>query len=218
MAARGGSRWKLAGGLVAALLTAAAAWTLGGSLGGGHHRDADRAGAAGPTDGGGGWVRGGVGPAQALDAGRAAGLGEAGGGQAAAAAGDAKGVKATTAAEVLEVVTRRGEAAARAAGDQAPLTAEALHARVEGDAAGVHRATAGQRLRLRGQLSAVEPGEAGVAVLHLGLAGQAQTVRVVAAPSLVATAQAWSLPRTVSLDCLSQGVMMGEWLLVDCRE
>jgi hypothetical protein len=124
---------------------------------------------------------------------------------------------AATAADVLVGVARRGEAAT-AASTRAPVDVEALHARVRGNAAAVHRDTAGQRLRLQGQLSAVEQGEPGVAVLHLALADQTETVRVVAAPSLAATALGWSLPRAVSLDCLSQGVMMGEWLLVDCRE
>jgi hypothetical protein len=82
----------------------------------------------------------------------------------------------------------------------------------------VHRQTAGQRLRLQGTLASVEAGEPGVLVLHLALAGEAGTVRVVASPSLAQAAANWVPPRAVALDCLSQGVMMGEWLLVDCRE
>ena len=50
------------------------------------------------------------------------------------------------------------------------------------------------------------------------LAGEAGTVRVVASPSLAQAAANWAPPRAVALDCLSQGVMMGEWLLVDCSE
>ena len=157
-----------------------------------------------------GWVRERIGPLEAGD-----GLAGQAGRAVTGVAGADRPV--ATAADVLLGVARRGEAAS-AASTRAPVDVEALHARVRGNAAAVHRDTAGRRLRLQGQLSAVEQGEPGVAVMHLALADQAETVRVVAAPSLAATALAWSLPRAVSLDCLSQGVMMGEWLLVDCRE
>lgn len=123
------------------------------------------------------------------------------------------------AAQVLEEVAQRGRQAPQAMPPaSAPLSAEALQSRVRRDAAAVHRQTAGQRLRLQGTLASLEPGEAGVLVLHLALAGEEGTVRVVASPSLAQTAASWSPPRAVSLDCLSQGVMMGEWLLADCRE
>ncbi len=123
------------------------------------------------------------------------------------------------AAQVLEEVAQRGRQAPQAMPlASAPLSAEALQSRVRRDAAAVHRQTAGQRLRLQGALASVEPGEAGVLVLHLALAGEEGTVRMVASPSLAQAAASWAPPRAVSLDCLSQGVMMGEWLLVDCRE
>lgn len=120
------------------------------------------------------------------------------------------------AAQVLEVVAQRGRHARAAP----PLTqsAESLQARVRQDPAAVHQQTAGQRLRLQGALASVESGEPGVLVLHLALADEPGTVRVVASPALAQAAQAWVPPKALSLDCLSQGVMMGEWLLVDCRE
>ena len=121
--------------------------------------------------------------------------------------------------QVLEEVAQRGRQAPPAmAPTSSPLSAEALQAQVRRDAAAVHRQTAGQRLRLQGTLASVEAGEPGVLVLHLALAGEAGTVRVVASPSLAQAAANWAPPRAVALDCLSQGVMMGEWLLVDCRE
>lgn len=120
------------------------------------------------------------------------------------------------AAQVLDAVSQTGRQAKPAA--SAPVSADALKARVRQDPALVHRQTAGQRLRVQGQLAAVEAGEPGVVVLHLALAGQPGTVRMVASPALAQSAAAWVPPRAVSLDCLSQGVMMGEWLLVDCQE
>lgn len=126
-----------------------------------------------------------------------------------------------TAHQVLEEVAQRGRQAAPltpSTSASATLSADALRARVRQDPAAVHRQTAGQRLRLQGALASVEAGEPGVVVLHLALAGEPGTVRVVASPSLAQAAAAWAPPKAVSLDCLSQGVMMGEWLLVDCRE
>lgn len=120
------------------------------------------------------------------------------------------------AAQVLEDVAQRGRQAPQAA--SATLSAESVQARVRQDAAAVHRQTAGQRLRLQGTLAAIEAGEPGVVVLHLALAGEPGTVRMVASPALAQVAASWVPPRAVALDCLSQGVMMGEWLLVDCRE
>lgn len=123
------------------------------------------------------------------------------------------------AAQVLEEVAQRGRQAPQAMSPaSSPLSAEALQAQVRRDAAAVHRQTAGQRLRLQGTLASVEAGEPGVLVLHLVLAGEAGTVRVVASPALAQAAANWAPPRAVALDCLSQGVMMGEWLLADCRE
>lgn len=131
---------------------------------------------------------------------------------------DAKGEGPTVppAAQVLEDVAQRGRQAPQAA--SATLSAESVQARVRQDAAAVHRQTAGQRLRLQGTLAAIEAGEPGVVVLHLALAGEPGTVRMVASPALTQVAASWVPPRAVALDCLSQGVMMGEWLLVDCRE
>lgn len=126
-----------------------------------------------------------------------------------------------TAPQVLEEVAQRGRQAAPAAPStsaSATLSADALQARVKQDPAAVHRQTAGQRLRLQGTLASVEAGEPGVVLLHLALAGEPGTVRVVASPGLAVAAAAWAPPKALSLDCLSQGVMMGEWLLVDCRE
>lgn len=121
------------------------------------------------------------------------------------------------ATQVLDVVAQRGRRAG-ASSASAPLSAESLQARVRQDPAAVHRQTAGQRLRLQGTLASVEQGEPGVVLLHLALAGEPGTVRVVASPALAEVAPGWTAPRALSLDCLSQGVMMGEWLLVDCRE
>lgn len=128
----------------------------------------------------------------------------------------ARAVAPVSAAKVLDVVAERGQTAAPA--PSATVSAAALQARVRDDPAAVQKQTAGQRLRLSGTLAAVEAGEPGVVVLHLALADQAATVRVVASPALAASAASWVAPRAVALDCLSQGVMMGEWLLVDCRE
>ena len=127
-----------------------------------------------------------------------------------------EGLPAPPAAQVLEDVAQRGRQAPAAA--SATLSAESVRARVRQDAAAVHRQTAGQRLRLQGTLAAVERGEPGVVVLHLALEGEPGTVRVVASPALAQVAASWVPPRAVALDCLSQGVMMGEWLLADCRE
>lgn len=126
-----------------------------------------------------------------------------------------------TAPQVLEEVAQRGRQAASVApatSASATLSAESLRERVRQDPATVHHQTAGQRLRLQGTLASVEAGEPGVVVLHLALTGEPGTVRVVASPSLAQAAAAWTPPKALSLDCLSQGVMMGEWLLVDCRE
>lgn len=123
------------------------------------------------------------------------------------------------AAQALAEVARRGrEAPKLAPSASGPVSAEALRAQVRQDPAAVHRQTAGRRLRLQGALAAVESGEPGVVVLHLALDGEPGTVRVVASPELAQVASGWAPPRALSLDCLSQGVMMGEWLLVDCRQ
>lgn len=123
---------------------------------------------------------------------------------------------APRAAQVLDEVAQRGLRAEPA--PPGPLSAESVQARVRQEPAGVHRQTAGQRLRLSGNLASVEAGEPGVVVLHLALPGESQTVRVVASPALARVAVGWAAPKALSLDCLSQGVMMGEWLLVDCRD
>ena len=123
---------------------------------------------------------------------------------------------APSAAQVLDGVAQRGRHAAAA--PPARWSAESAQARVRQDPASVHRQMAGQRLRLSGSLASVEAGEPGVVVLHLALPGESQTVRVVASPALAPVAVGWAPPKALSLDCLSQGVMMGEWLLVDCRE
>lgn len=130
---------------------------------------------------------------------------------------------APTAEQVLAEVSRRGRLADEAPAAAAarlvpPASPESLQARLKQDPAAVHRQTVGQRLRVQGALASIEAGEPGVVVLHLAPPGEANTVRVVASPALAAVASTWVPPRTVSLDCLSQGVMMGEWLLVDCRE
>lgn len=130
--------------------------------------------------------------------------------------GNGADVAVPSATQVLDDMALRGRQAAPAA--SSALSAESLQARVRQDAAAVHRQTAGQRMRLQGSLAAVEAGEPGVVVLHLALADQPGTVRVVASPSLAQAAVSWAPPKAVSLDCLSQGVMMGEWLLVDCKE
>ena len=127
------------------------------------------------------------------------------------------GGQGPSAAQVLDGVAQLGRQA-REASASAPMSAESLLARVRQDPAAVHRQSAGQRLRLQGTLASVEEGEPGVVLLHLALAGEPGTVRVVASPALAQVAAGWAVPRPVSLDCLSQGVMMGEWLLVDCRE
>lgn len=127
------------------------------------------------------------------------------------------------AATVLAHVHEVGERARRAA-PAAPEAerADVLQARVASDPAAVHADTVGQRLRVRGRLESVEEGEAGVVVMSLSVSDRPQGLRLVASPALLERARAWgqtSAPAgEVSLDCLSQGVMMGEWLLVDCRE
>lgn len=127
---------------------------------------------------------------------------------------------APTAEQVLAEVSRRGRVAdgRQALASVAPSSPESLRARLKQDPAAVHRETAGRRLRLQGVLAAVEAGEPGVLVLHLALPDEVDTVRVVASPGLASVASTWLPPRSVSLDCLSQGVVMGEWLLADCRE
>ncbi|MDO9237308.1 MAG: hypothetical protein Q7U28_14895 [Aquabacterium sp.] len=117
--------------------------------------------------------------------------------------------------QVLEAVAHRGRQVAPASG--AVQSAESLQTRVRQDPASVHRQSTGQRLRLQGTLALVEKGESGVVVLHLSLPDQSDSVQLVASPALAQTAAGWEPPRNVTLDCLSQGVMMGAWLLVDCR-
>jgi hypothetical protein len=93
-----------------------------------------------------------------------------------------------------------------------------LQARVASDPAAVHAHTAGQRIRVRGRLEGVEEGEAGVAVMRLSVPDRPQGLRLVASPGMLERVRAWAPAQEVTLDCLSQGVMMGEWLLVDCRD
>jgi hypothetical protein len=124
---------------------------------------------------------------------------------------------------VLAHVAEVGERARRAApAAPEPVSAEALQARVASDPTAVHAHTAGQRIRVRGRLEGVEEGEAGVAVMRLSLHDRPQGLRLVASPAMLERARAWARTgapaEEVSLDCLSQGVMMGEWLLVDCRD
>ena len=176
-------------------------------------RDVPRPRAPVEEAGAGGWIQ----PGPGAGDGAQGGLGTS--------AGDRRPppTAAPTAEQVLAEVSRRGqladEARAAATARDAPTASpESLQARLKQDSAAVHRQTAGQRLRLQGALASIEAGEPGVVVLHLALPGEARTVRVVASPALASVAGTWAPPRSVSLDCLSQGVMMGEWLLVDCRE
>lgn len=142
-----------------------------------------------------------------------------GGGAGPAPIAPGEGTAGLTAGQVMQEVAQRGrQAPAAASGSSQTMTTDSLQAQIRRDPAAVHRQTAGQRLRLQGSLASVESGEPGVVVLHLALADEPGTVRVVASPYLAQAAADWVHPRAVSLDCLSQGVMMGEWLLVDCRE
>lgn len=146
----------------------------------------------------------------------------------AAARGDAAVDR--SAAAVLERVSAVGERARRVApAPEQAVSAEALHASLgrlphpphpsQNPAAAAP--PAGTRVRVQGRLEGVELGEAGVVVLRLALPGRTQGLRLVASPAWAERAAAWAEPGAstpeLSLDCLSQGVMMGEWLLVDCQ-
>lgn len=129
------------------------------------------------------------------------------------------GAAELSAEQVLQEVAQRGrQAPAAAPAPSKTVSADALQTQLRRDPAAAHRQSAGQRLRLQGSLASVELGEPGVVVLHLALADEPGTVRAVVSPDLAQAAAAWQPPRAVSLDCLSQGVMMGEWLLADCRQ
>ena len=102
------------------------------------------------------------------------------------------------------------------------MSADELQARLAQNPAAVAATSVGTRVRVQGRLEAVELGEAGVVLLRLALADRPQGLRLVASPALAERAAAWAqagaAPPVLSLDCLSQGVMMGEWLLVDCLD
>lgn len=129
------------------------------------------------------------------------------------------------AAAVLAQVSAAGDRARRVAlapGPERAVSADELQARLAQNPAAVAATSAGKRVRVQGRLEGVELGEAGVVLLRLALAERPQGLRLVASPALAERAATWAqagaAPPELSLDCLSQGVMMGEWLLVDCLD
>lgn len=129
------------------------------------------------------------------------------------------------AAAVLAQVSAAGDRARRVAlapGPERAVSADELQARLAQNPAAVAATSAGKRVRVQGRLEGVELGEAGVVLLRLALAERPQGLRLVASPALAERAATWAqagaAPPVLSLDCLSQGVMMGEWLLVDCLD
>lgn len=128
-------------------------------------------------------------------------------------------------AAVLAQVSAAGDRARRVAlapGPERAVSADELQARLAQNPAAVAATSAGKRVRVQGRLEGVELGEAGVVLLRLALAERPQGLRLVASPALAERAATWAqagaAPPVLSLDCLSQGVMMGEWLLVDCLD
>ena len=122
----------------------------------------------------------------------------------------------------LSAAGERARLAAPAPGRDRVVSADELQARLAQNAAAVAATSVGTRVRVQGRLEGVELGEAGVVLLRLALADRPQGLRLVASPALAERAAAWAqagaAPPVLSLDCLSQGVMMGEWLLVDCLD
>lgn len=96
------------------------------------------------------------------------------------------------------------------------MTAQAMSDQVQARPELIHRTRAGQRVALTGTLASIEQGSSGVLVLSLAVQGRTQGLRLVMAPDAADRALTLLLGVEIRVDCLSQGVLMGEWLLADC--
>lgn len=96
------------------------------------------------------------------------------------------------------------------------MTAQAMSDQVRAHPELIHQTRAGQRVALTGTLASIEQGASGVLVLSLAVQGRMQGLRLVMAPDAAGHALTLPLGAEIRADCLSQGVLMGEWLLADC--
>jgi hypothetical protein len=110
-----------------------------------------------------------------------------------------------------------GSALPAMAPDRAPLPAHEVAQAVQAHPAAMDARYRQQRLPLTGVVDAAEAGEEGVVMLSLSLPGQNQGLRMVMADGHQAVALALMPGQTVSVDCLDQGLVMGELVLADCR-
>ena len=123
--------------------------------------------------------------------------------------------------EAVDAIQRQLAAAgARApaarASEGSVMTAQAMSDQVRARPELVHQTRAGQRVALTGSLASMERGAGGVVLLSLAVEGRTQGLRLVVAPHAADYAATLPLGGKIQADCLSQGVLMGEWLLADC--
>ncbi|MDI1260073.1 hypothetical protein [Aquabacterium sp.] len=75
----------------------------------------------------------------------------------------------------------------------------------------------GQRLQIQGVVNSIEPGQGQILLINLGAdEGQAGLRAVVDGGSQALARQA-GVGQVLSLDCLNQGLLLGEPVLSDCR-
>lgn len=80
-----------------------------------------------------------------------------------------------------------------------------------------HARHAGKRLNLQGAVVSVETGEGALVMVSLDAGPDLPPARAVIADSDAARVREWQAGRVVVLDCVNQGLLMGEPLLADCR-
>ena len=80
-----------------------------------------------------------------------------------------------------------------------------------------HARHAGKRLSLQGAVVSVEEGHNGLVMVSLDAGPDLPPARAVIADSDAARVREWQAGRVVVLDCVNQGLLMGEPLLADCR-
>lgn len=80
-----------------------------------------------------------------------------------------------------------------------------------------HARHAGKRLNLQGAVVSVETGEGALVMVSLDAGPDLPPARAVIAASDAARVREWPAGRVVVLDCVNQGLLMGEPLLADCR-
>lgn len=115
-----------------------------------------------------------------------------------------------------QVAAAGARASAARTTEGAVMTAQAMSDQVQARPELIHRTRAGQRVALTGTLASIEQGTSGVLVLSLAVQGRTQGLRLVMASDGAGHALTLPLGVEIRVDCLSQGVLMGEWLLADC--